>query len=278
MQPRDVARVDAALERLEPVRLLPALRRVRLLRRRRGRTRTPAAAAACSGSPRYVQRMSPTLTSGYDVSLHLAGEVAVLRLGRHLEAAAVRVVLPAVVGAADAALLDVAEPERGAAVRAELVDQAVLALGVAERDQALGEDLHAHGRAVVLGQLLREERRDPVLPEEVARRRPRPGPRQKLVDLLLEHRLDPDLSSMVIPLLPAASRASRRGYTRRAFSSKILRLSSSGRRARRRSASCRPSGARSPGRCRARRRASPTRTGRCRRRSRAPSRSIPAWW
>ena len=49
-----------------------------------------------------------------------------------------------------------------AAVRAELVDQADLALGVAERQQLLAENLHAHLRAVRLGDLPRQQDRHPV--------------------------------------------------------------------------------------------------------------------
>ena len=37
---------------------------------------------------------------------------------------------------------------------AEFVDQAIAALGVAERDQALGEKLHPHRWAIVLRQFL----------------------------------------------------------------------------------------------------------------------------
>jgi hypothetical protein len=56
-----------------------------------------------------------------------------------------------VVSAADAVLLITAEKERSAAVRAELVDEADLAIGVAEREQLLAEHLGAHLRAVRLG-------------------------------------------------------------------------------------------------------------------------------
>src|SRR5205814_10648074 len=112
-------------------------------------------------------------------------EVAVLGLGRHLEALAGDVVLPAVVGAAEAAFLDPAEPERDAAVRAELVDEAAPALAVAEGDQALGGDLHAHRRAVVLRQLRYVERGQPGVAKEFAGRRAGGGLRRELVDLRL---------------------------------------------------------------------------------------------
>ena len=64
-----------------------------------------------------------------------------------------RVELETVIGAANAVLLVAAEKQRGAAVRAELVDQSGLALGVAEREELLAQDLHTHLRAVRLGDL-----------------------------------------------------------------------------------------------------------------------------
>ncbi len=59
--------------------------------------------------------------------------------------------LQAVVGAANPVLLVAAEVKRSASVRAELVDQADLALGVAECKQLLAEDLYPHLRAVRFG-------------------------------------------------------------------------------------------------------------------------------
>ena len=173
VEPRDVARVDPALERLQPVRLLPALRGEGLPRRNVHELELAAAAAASPGRPGASRGCRRPCTSGYAVSRTLRAKLLFSGsegTSRHWP---VDVVLPAVVGAPDAALLDVAEPERRAPMRAELVDQAVLALAVAERDQPLGEDLHPTGGAVVLGQLLGEQRRDPVPAKQVARRRSR---------------------------------------------------------------------------------------------------------
>ena len=47
-------------------------------------------------------------------------------------------------------------------MRAELLDQADAALGVAERHQVLAEQADAHRRAVRFGDLARQQRRDPV--------------------------------------------------------------------------------------------------------------------
>jgi hypothetical protein len=72
-------------------------------------------------------------------------------------------------------------------VGAELVDQAVAAIGVAEGEQALGHELDADRRAVVLRQLPGEQRRHPVLAEQVAHRRGGAGLGEKIVDILAQH-------------------------------------------------------------------------------------------
>jgi hypothetical protein len=92
-----------------------------------------------------------------------------------------------VVRAAQAAVLVAAEPQGRAAVRAELVDEAVLALAVPEGHQALGQQLEPDRRAAVLRQLFGEARRDPVLPEQLTHRRPRAGLGEQFVDLLAQH-------------------------------------------------------------------------------------------
>src|SRR5204862_7683371 len=102
-------------------------------------------------------------------------------LGRNLDALAGDVICPAVIRTAQAALLVAAEPERHAAVGAELVDQPETVPGVAKCDEALREQLDPHRRAIRLGQLLGEQRRQPVAPEELAHRRARAGARQKFV-------------------------------------------------------------------------------------------------
>ena len=102
--------------------------------------------------------------------MDLVLEVVLRRLVQHVDAVAGHVELPAVIDAAQAALLVAAEVQRDAAVRAELVDQPDLAVGVAERDQVLAEQPHAHRRAVGLGDLAREQRGDPIPPHRVAHR------------------------------------------------------------------------------------------------------------
>ena len=135
MQPRHVARIDAAFHRLQPVAFLQRLemkhcsggtdansifrQRRLLLRRSHIGPQHPAA---------LHQRIG--------FQLDLLAEAALDRLRRHFDALPGMVVFPAVIGAAQPVLLVAAEPERDAAMRAELVDQAVASLGVAEGERA----------------------------------------------------------------------------------------------------------------------------------------------
>ena len=93
------------------------------------------------------------------LQLDLLAEAALLRLRRHVDALAGVVVFPAVIGAAQPVLLVAAEPQRDAAVGAELVGQRVAALGVAPGQQPLGQQLDPHRRAFVLRQFLGQQRR-----------------------------------------------------------------------------------------------------------------------
>ena len=72
--------------------------------------------------------------------------------GRHVDAAAVGVELPAVIDAADAAFLVASKPEIGAAMRAILIDDADNTAGVAEGEQFLAHDDDLLRGAVGLGQ------------------------------------------------------------------------------------------------------------------------------
>src|SRR5438309_10360037 len=78
------------------------------------------------------------------LQLHALAELRIVGLRGNLDALAARVVLPAVIPAAQPVLLVAPEPERYAAVRAELVDESQPVLRVAEGDQALAEDLRPH--------------------------------------------------------------------------------------------------------------------------------------
>jgi hypothetical protein len=71
----------------------------------------------------------------------LFGQRARFRLRRHVDDIALGVELPAVVKAAQPALLIAAEGKRGLAVRTELAEQAELSLAVAERHELFAEEL-----------------------------------------------------------------------------------------------------------------------------------------
>ena len=74
-----------------------------------------------------------------------------------------------------------------ATVRAELVDQTVSSRVVAERDETLRQQLHAHRRAVVLWQLVHEQRRNPIGAEHPSHRRGWTGRGQQIVLFFPEH-------------------------------------------------------------------------------------------
>ena len=93
----------------------------------------------------------------------------------------VDVELPAVVDAAQAALLVPPEAQRDAAVRAELIQQADAALRVAEGHQVLAEQADAHRRGIGFGDLARKQRRYPVHAHRGAHRGALPGTRQQFV-------------------------------------------------------------------------------------------------
>src|SRR4051794_16765363 len=89
-------------------------------------------------------------------------------LGWRVQDAAIHVVLPAVIYAAQTALFIAPEKERCAAVRAELGQQPWAALGVAKSDQVLPEQADPYGVAIGLGQLARQQGRQPVVAEDLA--------------------------------------------------------------------------------------------------------------
>ncbi len=187
MQERHVARIDAALHRLQPVRFLHPLgdealgignggelpfrqRRLHLRRAHIG----PQNAAALD------QRIG--------LELDPLAEAAFLRLRRHLDALPGHVVFPAVIGTAQAGLLVAAEPQRHAAMGAELVDQPEPAVAVAERQQPLRQQLHPHRRTIIAGKLLGEQRRQPIAAEQPAARGAGTGLGQEIVLFFSQHR------------------------------------------------------------------------------------------
>jgi hypothetical protein len=94
-------------------------------------------------------------------------EILVGRQARHIHAIARHIELPAVIDAAQAALLVAAEKQRRAAVRTAMVHDADAAIRVAEGNQFFAEQHQAHWRAIPF-QLGRLGRRHPVAPHQVA--------------------------------------------------------------------------------------------------------------
>ena len=199
VQERDVAGIDAALHRLQPVRFLQPLRREAAVGRHHGelplRQRRLLLRRAHVG-PQHAAALDQRIGLQFD----LLAEAALGRLGRHLDALAGVVVLPAVVRAAQPVLLVAAEPQRHAAVRAELIGQRIAALRVAPGEQPLGEELDAHRRAFVLRQLRGQQRGLPVQPEHLAHRRAGAGLGEEVVLFFPKHRRLPDRCAALVRL------------------------------------------------------------------------------
>ena len=194
VQERDVAGIDAAFHRLQPVAFLQPLRHEAAVGRHHGefplRQRRLLLRRAHVG-PQHAAALDQRI----GLQLDLLAEAALGRLGRHLDALAGVVVFPAVIRAAQAVLLVAAEPQRHAAVRAELVGQRIAALRVAQGEQPLGQQLDAHRRAFVLRQFLGEQRRAASSAEHLAHRRAGAGLGEKVVLFFPEHRGLPDRSA-----------------------------------------------------------------------------------
>ena len=135
MQERGMRRIDADLERLQPVAIDHALERegVRVgrdeaieMRKRRRLAR-----------PHVGEQDAALLHHRIGLLPDVGAEVRAVRLGRRLQALAGDVEQPAVEGAAQAAVLQPAIGEIGAAMRTGALDQAVAALVVAEQHEAL---------------------------------------------------------------------------------------------------------------------------------------------
>ena len=186
---RHMRGVDAALHCLQIVALLlpPGNVAVRLRdgapleRRRRGLELRRA-------------HVGPHQTAALDARVRLDGDLARgLRLRRKVHALAVHVVFPAMVRAAQAALLVPPEEKRGGAMRAEFVDQPGPSLRIAKRDEPLAEKLDTHRGAVRLGDLPCQHHRDPVAAHHPAHGRSRAGADQHFSQFLA-HRATPPLS------------------------------------------------------------------------------------
>src|SRR5712691_941293 len=144
MQERGVRRIDADLERLQPVAIDVALEREGMAIRRNKtvdfRKRRRLAFA----------QISPENAALLDHRIGALGDVLaqhrILRLRRCFQALAGYVEQPAVKGATQTAVLETAECKVGAAMRAMAIDQAVTASLVAKQHQIFAEQLYGFDR------------------------------------------------------------------------------------------------------------------------------------
>ena len=169
VQDRGVRGVDAAFKRLQPIALLPHLRDVAV----GFRHLRPFESRRCR---HFLARphIGPDDAAHLDRRIGGQADLVAERLGlvHLLGAFAVDVEFPAVIDAAQPQFLVAPEPQGGAAMRTEFIDEADPAGAVAKPDQLFSEKLHAHRRAIRRRQFARMQRRDPVSPQYVAHRGP----------------------------------------------------------------------------------------------------------
>ena len=184
MQERGMRRIDADLERLQPVAVDVALERKRVGVRRDeavdlGKRRRLAFAEI---GPEDAALLDHRIGALPDV----LAQRRVLWLGRSLQALARRVEQPAMEGATQAAVLQPPECEVGAAMRAVPLDQAVTALFVPKQHQILAEQFDRLDRARSL-HLVDERGRLPVHPHQFPAGLLRPGAGDQVVLFLAHH-------------------------------------------------------------------------------------------
>ncbi len=216
-----MGRVDVALQGLHPVALLQHHEgRIDLLGGQRtdleGGKRRRCLPRAHVGPDHAVD-----VAAGIRAGAHLVLEGAFLRLVGHVDAAARDVPLPAVIRAAEPALLVAAEEERGAAVGAVGGQEPHPSLRVAEGHEVLAEQAHPFRRAVGHGQFRGGQAGHPVVAQQLAHGRAASDPAQQLVVFAREHRLSP-CSTTARPRTPSPRRSpppiDRRGHSPRAAS------------------------------------------------------------
>ncbi len=169
---RRVRRIDAAFERLQPVRLLERFRDVPM--RLGGAQQFVVGCGRLEFlGPQVGPHHAAAFASRIGADADLRLEQRVRRFARHVDALAAAIELPAVVHAAHAALFVAAEEHRRAAMRAERVDQADVAVRIAKGDQIFAQQADADRWAVGFGHFRTQERRLPVAAHQIAHRRSR---------------------------------------------------------------------------------------------------------
>ena len=184
VQEREMRRVDAALGRLRPIALLQLLGD-EAVRRRHQRELHIGQRGRLVGRPEKGPHVVAPFPRRIRRDLHPLAQILVAgRIARHgwdLQAVAIHVEFPAVIGAANTAVFVAAKEQVRAAMRAARFHQPDAVLAVAERDQVLAEQPDAHRRAVGDRHLPRDQRRDPEPAEQRSHWRARTGAGQRLV-------------------------------------------------------------------------------------------------
>ena len=188
-------RIDADLERLQPVAIDHALERESVRRRRNEavelRKRRRLARTEIS------EQNAALLHDRIGFLLDVGAQVAVVGLRRRLQAFAVHVEQPAVKRAAQSAVFQAPVSEIGAAMRTVTADQAVASFVVLERDEVLAEKPHRLYRAVAR-EFVDERGRLPIAPHQRAGSGAGPGTGDEIVLFRAQHWQ---------PLCPCLSRA-----------------------------------------------------------------------
>src|SRR5262245_5776005 len=177
-------RIDPDLERLQPVAVDHALERegVAVGRDKAVEMRKCRRLAR----PEIGEKNAALLHHRIGFLLDVDAEIAVVRLGRCLKTLAIYVEQPAVEGATQAAILEPAICEIGAAVRAAPTNQAIATFVIPEDDQVFTEQSDRLHRTVT-GKLVDQRRGLPVAPHQSAGRCPCPGPGDEIVLLDTQH-------------------------------------------------------------------------------------------
>ncbi len=186
MRESEMRGVDRAFQRLHPVAVLPFLRDIAVRGRHQRHFQRGQFGHLLDRShigPDHVAPFAHRI--GLDADQVLGVEVGIG--GRHVDASAVGIELPAVIDAADAAFLVATEPEVGAAVRAVLIDDADDAAAIAEGQQFLAHDDNLLRRPIGLRQFRRQQHRHPEPSQQLAHPRSRTTLGEEFVVFCAEH-------------------------------------------------------------------------------------------
>jgi hypothetical protein len=195
MEKAQVRGVDVAFERLQPIALAVGQGDVSVVGVA-GDGGFDLGEGRGFGALAHVDEHHPAALGGLvGFGLHARGILVLVGQVGLIEAIAVHVELPAVIGATDAVILVAAEEQRRQAVRAEMIHDADAAGRVAERDQLLAEQHQTHLRAVGL-ELGRKTGRNPELPHKFAHWRLAADAGQEFVFDFADHLASPALFLM----------------------------------------------------------------------------------